>query len=220
MTRRAEREADEKGERAPESGVRRIDRPGRTWLAGVLEPANGTVAMVSLAHLKRRLGQYAAVWVAGFMLAGTAILVGLWFADLMSVVDVVLPAGLLLVALALGAGVVASLASRETVGTKLVVLLLAGLLALPLLWAPVSAAVAIAFLADRSIEYSEAYAAFQIGVARVLFPISQWIGGGDVFGWVWSAFQWVSTLVGFLSALARIWPMLRRLLGPEPVEET
>ena len=73
--------------------------------------------MVSLAHLKRRLGQYAAVWVAGFLLAGTAILVGLWFADLMSVVDLVLPAGLLLVALALGAGVVASLASRETVGT-------------------------------------------------------------------------------------------------------
>ena len=94
------------------------------------------------------------------------------------------------------------------------------LLALPLLWAPVSAAVAIAFFADRSIEYSEAYAAFQIGVARVLFPISQWLGGGDLFGWVWSAFQWVSTLVGFLSALARIWPMLRRLLGPEPVEES
>ena len=176
--------------------------------------------MVSLAHLKRRLGQYAAVWVAGFLLAGTAILVGLWFADLMTAVDLVLPAGLLLVALALGAGVVASLASRETVGTKLLVLLLAALLALPLLWAPVSAAVAIAFFADRSIEYSEAYAAFQIGVARALFPISQWVGGGDVFGRVWTVFQWVSTAVGFLSALARIWPMLRRLLGPEPVEET
>lgn len=175
--------------------------------------------MVSLAHLKRRLGQYAAVWVAGFLLSGTAILVGLGFADLMSVADLVLPAGLLLVALALGAGVVASLAGRETVGTKLVVLLLAALLALPLLWAPVSAAVAVAFFADRSIEYSEAYAAFQIGVARVLFPISQWVGGGDLFGRVWTAFQWISTLVGFLSALARIWPMLRRLLGPEPVEE-
>jgi len=176
--------------------------------------------MVSLAHLKRRLGQYAAVWVAGFLLAGTAILAGLGFADLMTAVDLVLPAGLLLVALALGAGVVASLVSGHTVGTKLLVLGLAAVLALPLLWAPVSAAVVIAFFADRSIEYSETYAAFQIGVARVLFPISQWVGGGDVFGWVWSAFQWVSTLVGFLSAVARIWPMLRRLLGPEPVEET
>lgn len=176
--------------------------------------------MVSLAHLKRRLGQYAAVWVAGFLLAGTAILAGLFFADLMTVADVVLPAGLLLVALALGAGVVASLAGRETVGTKLAVVLLAALLALPLLWAPVSAAVAIAFFADRSIEYSEAYAAFQIGVARVLFPISTWLGDGDLFGWVWSAFQWVSTAVGFLSAMAKVWPMLKRLLGPEPATES
>lgn len=176
--------------------------------------------MVSLAHLKRRLGQYAAVWVAGFLLSGAAILIGLWFADLMTAVDLVLPAGLALVALALGAGVVASLASRETIGTKLLVVALALLLVLPLLWAPVSAAVAIAFFADRSIEYSEVYAAFQIGVSRVLFPISEWVGDGDLFGWVWSAFQWISTLIGFLSALARIWPMLKRLLGPEPVEET
>ena len=34
--------------------------------------------MVSLAHLKRRLGQYAAVWVAGFLLSGAGILIGLW----------------------------------------------------------------------------------------------------------------------------------------------
>jgi hypothetical protein len=176
--------------------------------------------MVSLAHLKHRLGQYAAVWVGAFLLSGAAILAGLGFTDLMTAADRVLPAGLALTALALGGGVVASLASRETVGTKLVVLALAGLLVLPLLWAPVSAAVAIAFFADRSIEYSQAYAAFQIGVSQVLFPISQGLGDGDLFGWVWTAFQWVSTVVGFLSALARIWPMLRRLLGPEPVEET
>lgn len=176
--------------------------------------------MVSLAHLKRRLGQYAAVWVGAFLLAGTAILAGLWFTDLMTAADVVLPVGLALTTLALGAGVVSSLASRETPATKLLVLALAGLLVLPLLWAPVSAAVAIAFFADRSIEYSQAYAAFQIGVSQVLFPISRWLGDGDLFGWVWTAFQWVSTAVGFLSALARAWPMLRRLLGPEPVEET
>jgi len=176
--------------------------------------------MIRLAHLKRRLGQYAAVWVAGFLLSGTAILIGLAFADLMTAADRVLPAMLMLAALALGAGVIASLWSRETLGTKLVVLLLAALLVLPLLWSPVSAAVAIAFFADRSIEYSEAYAAFQIGVARVLFPISQWIGDGDLFGWVWTLFQWVSTAIGFLSAVARVWPMMRRLLGPEPAEET
>ena len=175
--------------------------------------------MISLAHLKRRLGQYAAVWVAGFLLSGAAILAGMWFTDLMTAADVVLPLGLGLTALALGAGVIASLVSAETVGTKLLVIALAGVLVLPLLWAPVSAAVAIAFFADRSIEYSQAYAAFQIGVAQVLFPISEWIGDGDLFGWIWSAFQWVSTMVGFLSALAKVWPMLRRLLGPEPAAE-
>lgn len=176
--------------------------------------------MVSLAHLKRRLGQYAAVWVGAFLLSGAAILAGLVFTDLMTAADLVLPIGLALTALALGAGLVASLASRETVGTKLVVLILAGLLVLPLLWAPVSAAVAIAFFADRSIEYSQAYAAFQIGVSQVLFPVSQALGDGDLFGWVWSAFQWVSTVVGFLAALVKLWPVLRRVLGPEPVEET
>lgn len=175
--------------------------------------------MVSLAHLKRRLGQYAAVWVAAFLLSGAAILAGLWFADLMTAADLVLPAGLALTALALGVGVIVSLLSRETPATKLLVVGLAGLLVLPLLWAPVSAAVVIAFFADRSIEYSQAYAAFQIGVSRVLFPISQIFGDGDLFGWVWSAFQWVSTVVGFVSAVVKIWPMLKRLLGPEPVKE-
>lgn len=175
--------------------------------------------MISLAHLKRRLGQYAALWVAAFLLSGAAILVGLTLADLMAAIDAVLPPLLALTALALGGGLVATLVSRETLGTKLVVLLLGLLLVLPALWAPVSAAVAIAFFADRSIEYSAAYAGFQIGVARILFPVSEAVGDGDLFGRVWSAFQWISTVVGFLSAAARVWPMLRRLLGPEPADE-
>ena len=176
--------------------------------------------MISLAHIKRRLGQYAALWVAAFLLAGAAILIAMIFIDLMPAADLALPVVLGAVVLALGGGLIANFLSRETLGTKLVVALLALLLALPLLWAPVSAAVAIAFFADRSIEYSAAYAAFQIGVAQVLFPISQWLGDGDLFGWVWSAFQWISTVVGFVSALARVWPWLRRLLGPEPATES
>lgn len=175
--------------------------------------------MISLDHIKRRLGQYAALWVGAFLLAGAGILVGLFFADLMAAVDGVLPVMLAAVALGLGAGVMASLLSGETLGTKLVVALLALLLALPLLWAPVSAAVAIAFFADRSIEYSGTYAAFQIGVSRVLFPIGEAIGDGALFGWMWTAFQWVSSIVGFVSALANVWPLLRRLLGPEPAAE-
>ena len=175
--------------------------------------------MFNLGYLKRRMGQYAALWVGGFLLSGAAILMGLLAADLMVAIDWVLPVLLGVTALALGVGLVLSLLSAETLGTKLAVLLLAVLLALPLLWAPVSAAVAIAFFADRSIEYSETYAAFQIGVSRVLFPLSQALGQADLFGWVWTAFQWVSTVVGFFSALANIWPAIRRLLGPEPVAE-
>lgn len=174
--------------------------------------------MISLGHLKRRLGQYAAVWVGAFLLAGAGVWLAAAFVDLMDAADLVLPAAMLGVVLMLGWGVIASLLSRETLGTKLAVVLLAVLLALPLLWAPVSAAVAIAFVADRSIEYSHAYAAFQIGVARLLFPISEAVGDGDLFGWVWTAFQWVSSVVGFFSALANIWPAIRRLLGPEPAE--
>lgn len=175
--------------------------------------------MFSLAHLKRRLGQYAALWVSAFVAAAAGIWLAAVFVDLMDAVDLVLPALMIGVVVGLAVGVVASLLSRETPGTKVAVLVLGVLLALPLLWAPVSAAVAIAFFADRSIEYSQAYAAFQIGVARLLFPISQAIGDGDLFGGVWNAFQWVSTVVGFLSALAKIWPAIKRLLGPEPAVE-
>lgn len=175
--------------------------------------------MFNLAYLKRRMGQYAALWVGGFLLSGAAILIGLMFADLMVAVDWVLPVLLGGTALALGIGLILSLISGETLGTKLALLLLALLLVLPLLWASVSAAVAIAFFADRSIEYSEAYAAFQIGVSRVLFPLSEALGDGNLFGWVWTAFQWVSTVVGFFSAVAKIWPAIRRLLGPEPTVE-
>jgi len=175
--------------------------------------------MFNLGYLKRRMGQYAALWVGGFLLSGAAILMGLLAADLMVAIDWVLPVLLGATALALGVGLVLSLLSGETLGTKLAVLLLAVLLALPLLWAPVSAAVAIAFFADRSIEYSETYAAFQIGISRVLFPLSQALGQADLFGWVWTAFQWVSTVVGFFSAVAKIWPAIRRMLGPEPVAE-
>ncbi len=174
--------------------------------------------MFSLAHLKRRLGQYGALWVGGFLLSGAAILVGMLFIDLMAAADLVLPPLMAAAALALGAGVVMTLLSRETVGTKLALGVLAVLLALPLLWAPVSAAVAIAFFADRPIEYSQAYAAFQIGASRVLFPLGQAVFGGDVPGRVWSAFQWVASVVGFISALSNVWPIIRRMLGPEPAE--
>lgn len=128
----------------------------------------------------------------------------------------VLPVMMAAAVLALGVGLIASLVSRETVGTKLAVGTLALLLVLPLMWAPVAAGVAIAFFADRSIEYSQVYAAFQIGVSELLFPLEQLVRSGAVFGSVWALFQGVASIVGFISALSNIWPILRRLLGPEP----
>ncbi len=175
--------------------------------------------MFGIAHLKQRFSQYAALWIAGFLISGAAILIGMVFMDLMPAADLVLPVLLAGVALILGAGVVASFLSCETLGTKLAVLVAAGLLLLPLLWAPVSAAVAIAFFADRSIEYSVAYADFQIAVASVLYPLSERLLGGAVFGAVWAGFQFFASLVGVISAVAKAWPYVRRLLGPEPAVE-
>lgn len=169
-----------------------------------------------IGHIKRRLGQYGAAWVAAFLATGAAILAGMLFEDLIVVADMVLPVMMAAAVLALGVGLIASLISRETVGTKLAVGALALLLVLPLMWAPVAAGVAIAFFADRSIEYSQVYAAFQIGVSGLLFPLEQLVRSGAVFGSVWALFQGVASIVGFISALSNIWPILRRLLGPEP----
>ena len=176
--------------------------------------------MVSLGHIKQRLGQYGAVWVIAFLVSGAAVLIGMLFTDMMVAMDLVLPPMLALTAVALGTGLVATwLSKKQSLGTKLAVLALAVLLALPLLWAPVSAAVAIAFVGDRSIEYSQAYAGFQIGVARVLYPMTEAFLGADLWDLVWAAFQVAASIVGFLSALFNIWPRLKRLLGPEPAAE-
>ncbi|MDP3405983.1 MAG: hypothetical protein Q8S03_14930 [Brevundimonas sp.] len=174
------------------------------------------MAMIGLGHIKTRLGQYGAAWVAAFLVAGAAILTGNLFDDLMVVIDRVLPVVMAAVVLALGIGVILTLLSRESLGTKLATGALALLLVLPLMWAPVAAAVAVAFFAERAIEYSQTYAAFQIGVSEMLFPLEETVRSGAVFGSVWALFQGVATVVGFISALSNIWPLLRRLLGPEP----
>lgn len=176
--------------------------------------------MFSGSHLKARLGQYGALWLTAFLMAGAAILIGCLFTDLMVATDLVLPFVMGAAGLALGVGVIASFGSRQTLGTKLAVLALAFLLVLPLLWAPVSVAVVIAFFAQRSIEYSQVYAGFQIAIGQILYPVSLWLVGGAMFQSLWTAFQMVASVVGFFSALAGLWPIIRRVLGPEPAAET
>ncbi len=154
------------------------------------------------------------------MLTGAAVAAaGLMLTDLIVAVDAVLPVTLAAVLLGLGAGLVLSLMSGETVGTKLVLLGLALLLVLPLLWGPMAAAGALAFVLDRSIEYSQTWAAVQIGISRLLMPLSGWLFGGALIGTVWGFFQGVASVVGVVSAWVKLWPLIRRLLGPEPVRE-
>ena len=174
--------------------------------------------MIGGGYIKRQLGHYGAAWVAAFLVTGAAILIGTLFEDLIVVADAVLPFALGLTVLALGVGLIVALISKETVGTKVVLAGLALLLVLPLMWAPMAAAVAIAFFADRSIEYSAVYAAFQIGVSELLFPLEELVRSGAIFGSVWALFQGVASVVGFISALSNIWPILRRVFGPEPVQ--
>ncbi|MEH6663817.1 MAG: hypothetical protein V7678_03110 [Brevundimonas sp.] len=171
------------------------------------------------AHLKRRISQYAALWLGAFLLSGGAILIAMPAMDLMAAADLVLPVMLALTVLALGVGVVLSLVSPHTLGTKLAVLTGAVILLLPLLWAPVSAAVVIAFFADLSIEYSSAYADFRIGVSRVLYPATAALFGGGAFNLIWGAFQAAASFVGFVAAVVRLWPLIRRVLGPEPASD-
>lgn len=172
--------------------------------------------MVGIGHLKRRFGQYAGLWVGAFLVALVVILALTTQMDLMDAADLVLPVMLVTTGVALGAGVVMSFFSTETPLTKIRVLILALLLLLPLLWAPVAAAVAIAFFADRPIEYSQTYVAFRLGVSDVLWAASQVVGYGGFLDALWSAFQWVASVVGFISAWVNAWPVIKRLLGQEP----
>jgi hypothetical protein len=168
-------------------------------------------------HLKRRLGQYGALWLAGFALSGVLIL-GLMAlgVDLMAAADLVLPAAWIALGLMVFAGLALSWARGPSLGAALGVTVGAVLLILPLLWAPTLAAVVIAFFAERPIEYSGAYAGFRIGVSRLIYPAFEAVMGPGLLQSAWAAFQVAASVVGFLSALANLWPRVQRLLGPEP----
>lgn len=174
--------------------------------------------MDGLAHLRRRLSQYGAVWVLGFVLAAAAMLLLMLWLDLMEAADLVLPPLWLAVSLALAAGVALSFRAPLTWAARAAVLALALLLWLPLLWAPTSAAGLIAFVADRPIEYSQAYYGFRVAVGRLLWPLEQALFGDGVVEGLWSAFQVVASIIGFLATLANLWPMVRRALGVATTE--
>lgn len=174
--------------------------------------------MFNVPLIGRRLSWYAGAWVGTFLLTLLACLAApLFFSSgMVETADLVLPVMLLFLAAATALVLVVALFSAETLGTKLALLILGVVLVLPLLWAPVSGAVAAAFLSGAIIEYSTVYAGFRIGVSRALYPFFVFLFGGGFTQQVWEWFQNLSTVVGVLAGIVRLWPIVRRILGGGP----
>lgn len=167
-------------------------------------------AMPNLDLLKTRLGQYGAAWLGAFVAVLAAALVAVlgFGVPLVDAADRLLIAAFGVLALALVGLVGFTLVSREGVATKAVVVVLALLLALPLLWSPVLGVVTAAWLTGAVIEYSEVYAAFRIGVSQALYPVGQALG--LAVEPVWAAFKVVASIVGFTASSLQVWNFLQR----------
>ena len=173
--------------------------------------------MLNSELLKTRLSQYGAAWLIAFATCAVVFLAGPWLMgwDVIALADAVLPVAFTVIGLGLVVFLSLALISGETLGTKLAILLLTVILALPLLWSPVLAAVTGAWAFDRSIEYSTAYARFRITVGDLVYPLVQSVFSGALFETVWQLMQLFAGLVGFISAAAKAWPWIRRVLGRE-----
>lgn len=173
--------------------------------------------MLNSELLKSRLSQYGAAWLGAFALCAVVFLAGPWLMgwDVIELADLVLPVAFTVIGLGLVLFLSLALISRETLGTKLVLLLLTAILLLPLLWSPVLAAVLGAWAFERSIEYSDAYARFRIVVGDLVYPLVQSVFSGALFETVWWLMQLFAGFVGFLSAVGKAWPWIRRFLGRE-----
>jgi len=173
--------------------------------------------MLNSELLKTRLSQYGAAWLIAFALCATVFLAGPWLMgwDVIDLADMILPVAFTVIGLGLIVFLSLALISRETLGTKLVLLVLTVILVLPLLWSPVLAAVLGAWAFDRSIEYSHAYARFRITVGDLVYPLIQSVFSGALFETVWWLMQMFAGFVGFVSAAAKAWPWIRRILGRE-----
>ena len=171
--------------------------------------------------LKTRLGQYGAAWVGSFLLVLILTLVATFLLgmELPKVANGLLLVWLSALTVLLLTGVGLTLAGRDSPGIKAVVVLLALILGLPLLWAPVLAVVVAANIVHTPIEYSEVYAWFRITVSQVLYPLVSAIVSGAAIAWVWEMFQIFATIVGGIASAIQVWNFLRRMFAPPtPVE--
>jgi hypothetical protein len=171
--------------------------------------------------LKTRLGQYGAAWVGSFLLVlvlslFATVVLGM---EMTAVADGLLIATLAALSFALLAGVVLTVIGRDSTGIKIVVVLLALVLGLPLLWAPVLAVVLAAGVNHTPIEYSEVYAWFRITVSQILYPLVSSIVSGAAIRWVWEMFQIFATIVGGIASAIQVWNFLKKMfVPPAPVE--
>ena len=124
-----------------------------------------------------------------------------------ALIDSVLAALLVLLALGWMGAVIAALFARgATPVAKLIFLMAAGGLFLPLLWSPVLGAVVAAWLTGAAIEYSQVYAQFRIHVGQLLFPLVTTLTRSNLFDLGWNAFQAAATIIGFVAAVTQLWP--------------
>ena len=171
--------------------------------------------------LKTRLGQYGAAWVGSFLLVlvlslFATVVLGM---EMTAVADGLLIAALPVLSFALLAGVALNVIGRDSVGIKIVVVLLALVLGLPLLWAPVLAVVLAAGVNHTPIEYSEVYAWFRITVSQILYPLVSALVSGAAIRWVWEMFQIFATIVGGIASAIQVWNFLKKMFVPPATVE-
>lgn len=160
------------------------------------------------ARIRQRLGQYGLAWVLGFLLVLLGGLAAIWGfkAPFVQSVNLLLQIALALLTLGTVTVLVLTLVAREGVMTKLVVVVLAVLLFLPLLWAPMLGAVAVAALTGHAVEYSGVYAQFRILVSQ----LGQTLFSNSTRDAIWSLFQVVASVIGFIASALQIWEFLRK----------
>ncbi len=172
--------------------------------------------MLNLNAFRIRLGQYGVAWLSAFVLAFVAVLGSTHFLHLRfaGAADPVLGVGFMILSALLAAFFVVTVAGRQTLLTKIFLVILGLVLVLPLLWAPVLGVGAAAWVDRASIEYSQVYASFRILVSRFFYDATELVFGNPLVDAAWAFMEGFATFVGFLAAVGQAWHMLKQLSQP------
>ena len=159
--------------------------------------------------LDRGIERFGIAWILAFLASVTLVtpISAVAAHSRYALIDTVLAVELSMLALGwIGVVVAAMFARQATPVAKLVFVMAAGGLLLPLLWSPVLGAVVAAWLTGAAIEYSQVYAQFRIHVGQLLFPLVTTLTRSDLVDLGWNAFQSVATIIGFVAAFTQLWP--------------